>query len=37
MKYDQPPKTLGIQAGRLVTELHERGKTIFSYADVERI
>ena len=37
MKYNQPPKTLGIQAGRLVTELHERGKTIFSYADVEDI
>jgi predicted transcriptional regulator of viral defense system len=37
MKYNQPPKTLGAQAGRLVTELHERGKTIFSYADVEDI
>jgi predicted transcriptional regulator of viral defense system len=37
MKYDQPPKTLGNQAGRLVTELHERGKTIFSYDDVEDI
>jgi predicted transcriptional regulator of viral defense system len=37
MKYNQPPKTLGIQAGRLVTELHERGKTIFSYADVKDI
>jgi predicted transcriptional regulator of viral defense system len=37
MKYNQPPKTLGAQAGRLVTELHERRKTIFSYADVEDI
>ena len=37
MKYNQPPKTLGNQAARLVTELHERGKTIFSYADVEDI
>jgi predicted transcriptional regulator of viral defense system len=37
MKYNQPPKTLGAQAGRLVTELHERGKTIFSYAEVEDI
>jgi len=37
MKYNQPPKTLGNQAGRLVTELHERGKTIFSYDDVEDI
>jgi predicted transcriptional regulator of viral defense system len=37
MKYNQPPKTLGAQAGRLVTELHERGKTIFSYDDVEDI
>jgi len=37
MKYNQLPKTLGAQAGRLVTELHERGKTIFSYDDVEDI
>jgi len=37
MKYNQPPKTLGNQAGRLVTELHERGKTIFSYDEVEDI
>lgn len=37
MKYNQLPKTLGSQAGRLVTELHERGKTIFSYAHVEDI
>jgi len=37
MKYNQPPKTLGSQAGRLVTELHECGKTIFTYADVEDI
>lgn len=37
MEYNQLPKTLGSQAGRLVTELHERGKTIFSYAHVEDI
>ena len=30
-------KTLGPQAARLVTELHERGKTLFSNADVEAI
>jgi predicted transcriptional regulator of viral defense system len=32
-----PLKTLGPQAARLVTELHERGKTLFSHADVEEI
>ncbi|MDD2606006.1 MAG: hypothetical protein PHF66_14460 [Desulfobacteraceae bacterium] len=30
-------KTLGPQAARLVTELYERGKTLFSHADVEAI
>ena len=30
-------KTLGPQAARLVTELHERGRTLFSNADVEKI
>jgi predicted transcriptional regulator of viral defense system len=37
MKHDKQPKTLGSQAGSLVTELHERGKTIFSYVDVGEI
>ena len=37
MKHNQLPKTLGFQAGSLVTELHERGKAIFSIADVEEI
>ncbi|MBI5489814.1 MAG: transcriptional regulator [Deltaproteobacteria bacterium] len=32
-----PEKTLGTQAARLVTELHERGKTLFSHAEVEEI
>lgn len=32
-----PLKTLGRQAARLVTELHERGKPLFSHADVEEI
>jgi predicted transcriptional regulator of viral defense system len=32
-----PLKTLGRQAARLVTELHERGKTLFSHAEVEEI
>ena len=32
-----PLKTLGPQAAHLVTELHERGKTLFSHADVEEI
>lgn len=30
-------KTLGPQAARLVAELHERGKALFSHADVEAI
>lgn len=30
-------KTLGSQAARVVTELHERGKALFSHADVEKI
>jgi len=30
-------KTLGPQAARLVTELYERGKTLFSHADVQDI
>lgn len=37
MKRDDPLKTLGPQAARLVAELHERGKTLFSRADVEEI
>lgn len=34
---DKALKTLGPQAARLVTELHERGKTMFSNRDVEAI
>jgi len=34
---NEPPKTLGPQAARFVTELHERGSTLFSNADVEDI
>jgi predicted transcriptional regulator of viral defense system len=37
MKQDMPLKTLGPQAARLVAELHERGRTLFSHADVEEI
>ena len=37
MNKNEPLKTLGPQAARLVTELHERGKTLFSHADVEEI
>ena len=37
MYKDKPLKTLGPQAARLVAELHERGKTLFSHADVEEI
>jgi predicted transcriptional regulator of viral defense system len=33
----EPLKTLGPQAARLITELHERGKTLFSHADVREI
>ncbi len=34
---NHPTKTLGSQGARLVTELHERGKTLFYHADVEEI
>jgi predicted transcriptional regulator of viral defense system len=34
---DAPLKTLGPQGARLVTALHERGRTLFSNADVEEI
>jgi len=34
---DEPLKTLGPQGARLVTALHERGRTLFSNADVEEI
>jgi predicted transcriptional regulator of viral defense system len=37
MKHNIHPKTLGSQAGSLVTELHEQGKTIFSYSEVRDI
>ena len=37
MHEDKPLKTLGLQAARLIAELHERGKTLFSHADVEEI
>lgn len=37
MNHDKPLKTLGPQAARLVAELHERGKTLFSHADVQEI
>jgi predicted transcriptional regulator of viral defense system len=37
MKHNTQPKTLGSQAGNLITELHERGKTIFSYSEVREI
>jgi predicted transcriptional regulator of viral defense system len=32
-----PPKTLGPQSARLVAMLHERGRTLFTHADVEAI
>jgi len=32
-----PLKTLGRQAARLVADLHEQGKTLFTHADVEAI
>jgi len=35
VKYTEKPKTLGSRSGRLLAELHERGKTIFSYDDIE--
>lgn len=37
MNKKKPFKTLGPQAARLVAELHERGKTLFSHVDVEEI
>lgn len=37
MKEYKPLKTLGPQAARFVTELHERGKSLFSHADVGEI
>jgi predicted transcriptional regulator of viral defense system len=37
MNTNETLKTLGSQAARLVTELHERGRTMFSNADVEEI
>ncbi len=37
MNKDLPLKTLGPQAARLVAELHERGRTLFSHPDVEEI
>ncbi len=37
MKENKPLKTLGPQAARFVTELHERDKTLFSHADVQKI
>lgn len=37
MNKDNPLKTLGPQSARLVTELHERARTLFSHADVEEI
>ena len=37
MYNDKLSKTLGPQAARLIAELHERGRTLFSHADVEEI
>ena len=37
MNKDKPFKTLGPQSARLIAELHERGRTLFSHADVEQI
>ena len=37
MKNNGALKTLGSQAARLVTKLYERGRTVFSNADVEEI
>lgn len=34
---NEPTKTLGRQAARLVAMLHERGRTLFTHADVEAI
>jgi hypothetical protein len=33
----EPTKTLGPQAARLVAILHERGRTLFTHADIEEI
>jgi len=37
MNKKKPLKTLGAQAAHLLVELHERGMTLFSHADVEEI
>ncbi|MBZ0273705.1 transcriptional regulator [bacterium] len=37
IKANNRPKTLGPQAARLVAELHERGRTIFTLVDVEAV
>ncbi len=37
MNKNKPSKTLGPQSARLIAELHERGRTLFSHADVEQI
>ena len=37
MNHDLPVKTLGTQAARLVTRLHEKGKALFTNADVKEI
>ncbi len=37
MNSDEPLKTLGAQAARFVTTLHDRGSTLFSNADVQDI
>ena len=37
MNKDIPSKTLGTQAARLVTRLHEQGNVLFTNADVEEI
>lgn len=37
MNSDEPLKTLGTQAARLVTTLHDQGSTLFSNADVRAI
>jgi predicted transcriptional regulator of viral defense system len=36
-KHDNPSKTLGPRSALLVTELHERGRPIFTLADAENI
>ncbi|MBI5365161.1 MAG: transcriptional regulator [Planctomycetes bacterium] len=33
----EPTKTLGPQAARLITQLHQRGRTVFTHAEVEAI